>query len=290
MKHGIYYAYWEKEWGAEYPYYVDKAARLGFDVLEIGCTPLPDYTPEKIAELNRHAKDQGIVLSGGYGPSAEHNVGSKDPAVVENAFEWYKKLLDVMGQLDMHVLCGAIYSYWPVDFAKCDPKEEEWKRSVEGIKRLADLAAPYGINLCMEAINRFENYLINTSDECVRFVQDVGKDNVKVHLDTFHMNIEEDNIGDAIRHAGKLLGHFHTGECNRKVPGHGRTPWNEIAQALKDIEYDEMVVMEPFVRMGGQVGADIKVWRDISCGATEEELDRDAAGACAFQRYILDWK
>lgn len=134
------------------------------------------------------------------------------------------------------------------------------------------------------------NYLINTSKECVQFVKEVGKENVKVHLDTFHMNIEEDDIGDAIRQAGSLLGHVHTGEPNRKVLGQGRLPWHEIGQALRDVHYDGMVVMEPFVRMGGIVGQNIHVWRDLSEGATEEQLDRDAANAVRFQRYMLERK
>jgi len=107
-------------------------------------------------------------------------------------------------------------------------------------------------------------------------------------LDTFHMNIEEDSIGGAIRTAGPLLGHFHTGECNRRVPGKGRTPWREIRDALHDIGYDGTVVMEPFVRMGGTVGSDIKIWRDMSKGATEVELDRDAHDSVNFLRYMLE--
>ena len=128
------------------------------------------------------------------------------------------------------------------------------------------------------------------SEEGVEFVKEVDKDNVKVMLDTFHMNIEEVSIGDAIRHAGNLLGHLHTGECNRMVPGKGRKPWREIGDALQDIKYDGNVVMEPFVRMGGQVGSDIKIWRDISRGASEAELDADAKRSVEFQRYMLDWK
>ena len=74
------------------------------------------------------------------------------------------------------------------------------------------------------------------------------------------------------------------------VPGKGRIPWREIGDALKDIGYDRTVVMEPFVRMGGQVGSDIKVWRDISRNASEEQLDADAKRAVEFQRYMLEWK
>jgi D-psicose/D-tagatose/L-ribulose 3-epimerase len=77
-------------------------------------------------------------------------------------------------------------------------------------------------------------------------------------LDTFHMNIEEDFIGDSIRSAAGYIGHFHIGETNRKTPGLGHMPWTEIADALADIEYSGRVVMEPFVRMGGSVGRDIK--------------------------------
>ncbi len=289
MKHGIYYAYWESEWAANYEYYVEKAARLGFDILEVGAAPLPDYTPEQISSLKACAQKNGITLTAGYGPTYDHNIGSSDPSILKHALEWYKRLFDVMAQLDIHLVGGALYSYWPVNFDTAD-KEEDWKRSVEGMRTLAPLARQYGINLGMEVLNRFESHILNTAKEGVAFVKEVGQENVKVMLDTFHMNIEETSIGEAIRTAGPLLGHFHTGECNRKVPGKGRTPWREIGEALRDIGYDGTVVMEPFVRMGGQVGKDIHIWHDISCGATEEQLDQDAHDAVTFQRYMLDWK
>ena len=119
------------------------------------------------------------------------------------------------------------------------------------------------------------------------FVEEVGKPNVKVMLDTFHMNIEEDSFGAAIRTAGRHLGHFHIGENNRRVPGKGVIPWKEIAEALRDIGYQGSIVMEPFVRSGGTIGNDIKVWRDLSNGATEAELDEDARAALTFCRYVL---
>lgn len=289
MKHGIYYAYWEQEWAADYKKYVEKVSRLGFDILEIGAAPLADYSEQDIKELKDCAKDNGITLTAGYGPSYNHNMGSADGKIREEALEWYKKAFEVLAGLDIHLIGGALYSYWPVDFAAAD-KAEDWKRSVEGMQILAPIAAQYDINMGMEVLNRFENHILNTAEEGVAFVKEVGMDNVKVMLDTFHMNIEESSIGDAIRTAGNLLGHFHTGECNRMVPGKGRTPWREIGDALRDVGYDGAVVMEPFVRMGGQVGSDIKVWRDISRGADESQLDEDAKKAVEFQRYMLDWK
>lgn len=290
MKHGIYYAYWEKEWAADYTYYVDKVARLGFDILEVGAAPLPDYTKDQIRALRDCAKANNIELTAGYGPTYDHNLGSADPAIRKNAKEWFTRLFDVMAQLDIHLIGGALYSYWPLDFSQGVDKEGDWKRSVEAMQDIAPVAKQYDINLGMEVLNRFENHILNTAEEGVAFVKEVGMDNVKVMLDTFHMNIEESSIGDAIRTAGSLLGHFHTGECNRMVPGKGRTPWREIGDALRDIGYDGTVVMEPFVNMGGQVGQDIHVWRDIRHGASEEQLDKDAHDAVVFQKYMLDWK
>lgn len=287
MQYGIYYAYWEKEWAADYRNYVKKVAKLGFDILEVGAAPLPDYTEEEIRELRKCAEDSKIMLTAGYGPTYAHNVGAKEEQVRKGAREWYKRLFEVMGKLNIKTIGGALYSYWPVDFSVVN-KEEDWKRSVEGVRLLAEEARQYDIMLGMEVLNRFESHLLNTAKEGVKFVKETGMDNVKVMLDTFHMNIEEESISAAIREAGSLLGHFHTGECNRMVPGKGRMPWREIGEALREIQYDKAVVMEPFVRMGGQVGADIKIWRDISLGASEEQLDKDAADAVAFERYMFE--
>lgn len=159
------------------------------------------------------------------------------------------------------------------------------------MQRLADLAADHGITLCMEALNRFEGYMINTADECLAYVRAVNRPNVKVMLDTFHMNIEEDSLTDAIRKSGPLLGHFHVGEANRRCPGpNGRFDWAAIGRALRSIGYAGGVVMEPFVRMGGQVSRDVSLWRDLSGGASNEQLDQDAATSLTWLRSVMEGK
>lgn len=288
MKYGIYYAYWETQWEADYVPYVDKVARLGFDALEIGAKPLPDYSKAQIVALRERAKARGITLTAGYGPSFDHNIGSSDKKIRENATEWFRRLFDVMGQLEIRHLGGALYSYWPIDFTKPVRKEEDWKYSVEGMRIMADLAKPYGIQLGMEVLNRFENHLLNTAEEGVRFVKEVDKENVRLMLDTFHMNIEEDDMAGAIRTAGDLLCHFHTGECNRKVPGQGRMPWKEIGEALREVGFDGYAVMEPFVRRGGQIERDIHIWRELRAGITEEMLDQEAREALLFEKGMFE--
>jgi len=289
MKYGIYYAYWEQEWKADYKYYIKKAAKLGFDILEIAASPLPYYSDEQLAELKACAADNGIILTVGHGPSASQNLSSADPDVRANAKAFFTDLLKRMYKMDVHLIGGALYSYWPVDYTKPIDKKGDWERSVESVREIAKVAEDCGVYYCLEVLNRFENYLINTAEEGVSFVKQVDHPNVKLMLDTFHMNIEEDSIGGAIRTAGPYLGHLHTGECNRKVPGKGRIPWGEIREALRDIGYKGGVVMEPFVRMRGTVGSDIKVWRDLSGGADEEKLDQDARDALIFSRYMLEY-
>lgn len=289
MKYGIYYAYWEQEWEADYNYYIEKVARLGFDILEIAATPLPNYSTKEINELKACASNNGIILTAGHGPSAAQNLSSADPTIRANAKTFFTNLLRCLYKLDIHLIGGAIYSYWPVDYSQPIDKKGDWERSVESIREIAKVAEDCGVILCLEVLNRFENYLLNTAEEGVDFVKQVDHPNVKVMLDTFHMNIEEDSMGGAIRTAGEYLGHLHIGECNRKVPGKGRIPWREIREALHDIGYDGSIVMEPFVKMGGTVGSDIKVWRDISCGADENKLDKDAFDALTFLKYILGY-
>lgn len=288
MKYGIYYAYWEHEWTADYIRYIKKIAGLGFDILEIAATPLTDYTAAQLTGLKSCAEYYGVELTCGHGPHADQNLASPDPMIRKNAVNYYSNLLSRLQKLNIRTLGGGIYSYWPVDYTKPIDKEADWERSVAGVREVGRVAGECGVNYCLEVLNRFEGYLLNTAAEGAAFVRQVGLPSVKVMLDTFHMNIEEDSFGAAIRNAGKDLGHFHVGECNRKVPGKGRIPWREISEALRDIGYDGAVVMEPFVLRSGRVGSDIKIWRDITPGADEKTLDEDAAKALGFLKYISE--
>ena len=154
------------------------------------------------------------------------------------------------------------------------------------MKKLSKTAEDCGVVLGMEVLNRYEGYMINTCQEGLDFIRAVDSPCVKVMLDTFHMNIEEDNMAAAIRLAGKDLCHLHLGEQNRQVPGKGSMPWAEIGQALRDINYQGAAVMEPFVMAGGTIGSEIKVWRDL-VGDTSEEALRDARGAVSFVRHVF---
>jgi len=281
MKFGIYYSYWETEWGGDAFPYIKKVKELGFDLLEVACGDFDRHDISYFHNLRNESEKHGIALSGGYGPRAEHNITSTDSAIVENAFSFYREIFPKMQTAGIKSLGGAIYSYWPVDFSSGVNKPADLETSIKNMKRLADLAAEYDITLNMEALNRFEGYLLNTARETVDYVDAVAKDNVKVMLDTFHMNIEEDCFINAITLSGEKLGELHVGEANRRAPRPGRMPWGIIGEALRDINFKGNVVMEPFVLMGGQVGKDISVWRNLE---KPEDLDRLAAESVEFLR------
>ena len=287
MKYGIYFAYWEKEWNADQKSYISKVKKLGFDVLEISCAMLKAISTQELMEMKKMAADAGITLTAGYGPGANENLASANEDIVKNAVAFYTDILKKLEILDIHTLGGGIYSYWPVDYTKPIDKAGDWERSVKNVRTVGKIAGECGVDYCLEVLNRFEGYLLNTCAECKAFVEQVDVPAVKIMLDTFHMNIEEDSMVEAILLAGDRLGHFHVGENNRRLPGKGGMPWYEIGSALRAIGYDKNIVMEPFVRNGGGVGSDIKVWRDLSKGATDEMLDQDAAASVAFLKNVF---
>lgn len=288
MKYGIYYAYWEKEWGGNFIPYVTKCKNLGFDILEVACGDFYKEQDSYFHDLRQAAQDHGMILTGGYGPRPEHNLAQTDSAAVNAAFRFYADMFRKMELAGIDRIGGALYSYWPVNFRQEIDKPGDRERSIQQMQKLADMAADHGITLNMESLNRFEGYMINTAAECIDYVKAVDRPNVKVMLDSFHMNIEEDSLSKAIQASRGLLGHFHVGEPNRRCPAPGgRIDWAAIGTALNEIGYDGYVVLEPFVQMGGQVGRDISIWRDISNSATTEQLDEDAAKSVSYLRAVM---
>lgn len=282
MKYGVYFTYWVNDYIDDFRDMIPRAKRCGLDILEVGAFNFYRQEDSYFRELRQIAADNDIILTAGYGPSRDNNIGGKDPAQVQRALDFYEETFRKMELAGIGAIGGALYSYWPIDANEEIDKAADFERSVQGMRKLADLAANHGVTLNMESLNRFEGYLINVASECVEYVKAVDKPNVKVMLDTFHMNIEENSIVDAIHTAGSLLGHLHVGEANRRPPCPGPMPWKEIGQALRDIHYDGNVVMEPFVRMGGQVGKDIRIWRDLSGGADDAQMDQALRDSVAF--------
>ena len=284
-KVGIYYAYWTHDWDADFHPFVDKVADIGFDILEVNGGTIGRMTAEERRALKAHADDRNITLSYCFGMTQQYDVASADRSVRENGIAFLQTMAEAIGEMGGGNLGGIIYSYWPATLPAGETdKRPYWDRSVASMKQAIKAAEDNNVFFNMEVVNRFEQYLLNTAREAVAYVQAVDSPNAKVMLDTFHINIEEDFFYDAILTAGEHLGHFHIGEPNRKPPGYGRIPWGEVGAALRKIGYTGHVVMEPFLMPGGEVGRDIKVFRDMSVGV---DLDEEAAKALQFTRGFM---
>jgi D-psicose/D-tagatose/L-ribulose 3-epimerase len=283
MKFGIHYAYWQHEWAADLTKYCKKVADLGFDVLEISGNALLGMSDSEIKDLSTTAQLCGLVIVPCHGLAKDQDTGSLLKATREKGIDVCKKLFEKMAIANCSQLGGILYSYWPAyDFSSYETDiNEARKYSLDSMRVIAAEAAKRNILLTLEVVNRFENFIFNDTRGALDYIDQLDCDNVKLLLDIFHMNIEEDFLGDAIRSAGERLGHFHIGECNRKVPGSGHMPWDDIAQGLKDVNYQGIVTMEPFVRKGGEVAESVRLWRDLVIG-DDARLDQDIQTALKF--------
>ena len=287
MKLGIHYIYWQKDLNCQsYVPYVSKAKQLGFDVLELGdylVLNMPEYEVNALASA---AKEYDIELSIGLDPRQEDALTSNDSACRVRGIRFYCDLFPRLQKLGIKTLAGHFLNAEPI-FPVSKNRETELMRGAESISQIGRCAAEYGISINIEIVNRFESHLLNTAQQGVAFAKEVGLSNVKLTLDTVHMNIEEDSFYQALTTAGNYLGHVHLCENNRRLPGKGKMPWLEIRDALFQIGYKGIMTMEPLVQTGGDLGDYARIWRDMTDGADEEMMDAAAAKAARFIRYLF---
>ena len=284
-KIGIYYAYWTTEWDVDFLPFISKVKKLGFDQLEINGGTLVNMSADEKKRLKEEADKHQIKLSYGIGLTPVNDVSSTNENIRQAGIGFMKNMISAVHEMEGEMIGGTVHSCWPSTLpAKATDKRIYLQQSIKSMKELVKVAEDYNVILNVEVINRFEQFLLNTCDEALNYVEEIDSPYCGILLDTFHMNIEEDSIGDAIVKAGKYLNSMHIGETNRKPPGLGGMPWGEIKSALDKINYKGSLVMEPFVNPGGKVGRDIGVWRELMPGA---DLDLEAAKAVKFVKENL---
>lgn len=286
-KLGIFMNFWEKNWDADHTKYIKKAKEIGFDILEFQAQPLLEMSDDKIRSLKALADEVGIELTYSLGLDKAYDVSSLDERIRKGGVNYLKDIVKKIQVGGGTILSGVSYAGWGTPDNFSGDKRPYWEQSIKSMHEIIKVAEECGVTYCVEAVNRFETCLINTAEEALKYVEEVGSPNIGVLLDTYHMNIEESNIGDAIRLVGDKLTSFHTGENNRTAPGRGHLDWDEIFSALADINYKGRIVSEPFVMEGGEVGRDIHVYRNLLENPTEEALDKEAAFLLNFEKGMI---
>lgn len=281
---GIHYGYWTQNWNVDFVPFAAKAKHLGFDILEVNAGTVTRLNASERDRLKHAAADAGVKLTYCIGLTPDLDLVSADASAREKGVAFLREMIGALHDLGGNCLSGIIYSSWPRKLQPGEDKQVCLDRGVAGMREAVKTAEDAGVTLNVEVVNRFEQFMMNTAEEGVEFVDRVGSPNCRILLDTFHMNIEEESLRDSILTAGDKLGHFHLGEANRRPPGVGRLPWPEIFGALREINYGGAVVMEPFVVPGGEVGRDISVYRDLRHGL---DVDEEAGRSAAFVRSAM---
>ena len=285
-KIGVHFGYFNRDWNTDFVKQIETIKRIGLDILEVAPAPLLALTRQQRDEIAAAAKANEIDLTFSVGLGLDQDLASEDENIRKNGIKFTTDTFKIMSEMGGKMYSGVDIAAWNKTFTEgVTDKSAAWERSISAVKEIMKSAEDRGITFAVEVVNRYESSLVNTAEEAIKYVDEVGSPNCKILLDTYHMNIEEDSFADAIRSVGSRLGHFHVGESNRRPPcAQGKMPWDEITGALKEINYQGAIVMEPFIKMGGEVGRDVKVWRDISKGASEAEMEKLLADAASMLR------
>jgi D-psicose/D-tagatose/L-ribulose 3-epimerase len=220
---------------------MEKSAACGYQLIELAY-----LRPEKfnLDRLARKAKSLDLGIAVTMGLPLDADVSNEDPAIVKAGEEMLANAVKAVRDIGGNKLGGILYSAH-TKYSKV-PSDRGRKNSIAAIARTADIAKQAGVDLVLEIVNRFESNLLNTTAQGLDFIKATGSDHVRLHLDTFHMNIEEANPAAAIRLAGDKIGYFHIGESNRGYLGDGVINFDLIFDALLDIGYERDITFESF--------------------------------------------
>lgn len=270
---------WVSPFSSETLDLIDRVAGMGFDCIEL-C--IEDPATIDVDRIARRLQQAGIapLVCGAFGP--DRDVSSGDPAVRRNGLAYIKRCVDIAEALGAPTVAGPMYSATgKTALVEAQERRQQWDWATENLREAADHAAAAGVRLAIEPLNRFETDLVNTVEQGVDLVTRIGRDNVGLLLDTFHMNIEERSVPHAIRRAGPHLFHFHVCASDRGVPGRDHLPWAEIRTALNAVGYAGPWVIEAFNPGIREIARAVSLWRPLA-----ESQDAIAVDGLGFLRHV----
>lgn len=262
FKFGLHVLTWANRVDESALNYLPKLKEMGYDGCEVPIIPehinffKPAIIRKKLEELG-----MDCVSGTAYGDSM--SIISNDPDVSNKGVSYLKHCIDLTFELGAKILNGTLYA--PIGINKKTRRtQEQWDKSVYKLREVALYAAKKGIILCLEPINRYEISFLNTVGEAVLLVREIGERNVKVNIDTYHMNIEEKNIYETIINAGDLVGHVHCSENDRGIPGTGHFDWDGLLRGLLDINYKGWINIESFFEPIPEIIEVTPIWRKLA--------------------------
>ncbi len=269
VKIGIHQHVFTSKLNSENIHVFDFIKEIGFDSMDIN---LRNTDFEFAREMRKKAEKLNLFLTGGGSLPEGKEIISQDKQKRVEAVEYMKEIVRKAFEIGITLYHGLIYATAGV-FTGRGPTSEEFEYAVTGLKEVANYAKKYGISLCLEPANRYENYMINTVEDSLKMLDAIDEPNMGLLLDSYHMNIEEKDMYRSITSAKGRIFHFHVNENDRGIPGTGHIPWDDVFRALKDINYDRVVAIESFVDNTIDIASIVAIWRRLAPDA--ETLSRE---------------
>ena len=260
---GINTFLWTANWADGVEGILAGVKRIGFDAVQV---PLIGLGRLEAAELARVTQSLDLACYVSAGLSDATDVTSEDPEVRRNGVRYLKQCVQFAQQAGSPFLSSSFHSVFG---KKSDGPvgSEQWQRAADSLREVALDAQEQDFCLVLEPINRYESFLVNTAAQARKLIEMIGLANVKIQLDTFHMNIEEDDFYQTIKSVGGDMLHFHVADNHRGRFGTGSMRWDDVFRALAEIEYRGAIVIESFVPDVPEVVAAAAIWRRMAPSA-----------------------
>jgi D-psicose/D-tagatose/L-ribulose 3-epimerase len=271
---------WTSPFTADSIELIARAESFGFDAFTIPVEDPAAIDGGAVARALQGSRLR-VHVTGAFGPTRD--LTHDEPRFREESLRYLADTLALCERWGARLLVGPCYSaVGKRRHVPPEQREREWERAVLGLRRAGALAADHGVVLAVEPLNRFETDLVNTAEQLARLLRDVAHPAVKAHLDTFHMHIEEKDVGEAVRRVGRELVYVDASESDRGTPGSGQVDWSGLAAALREIGYAGDCVIESFTPECRTIAAAAAIWRPLA--PSQDALARDGL---AFLRGLL---
>jgi len=260
LRYAVHAYAWTPSWSNDDLWIVDHTKELGLDALEI-----PLMEPDKVDAhaIAERAEPCGLELLASLALPDGADPASEDPDLRRQGADFLRRCVDLTAEMGATILTGVVYASIGRLIDR-KPERADYDRAAETLREIARYARARGVTIGLEAINRYETFLVNTAAQALELRELVGEPNVGVHLDAYHMNIEEDDFYAPTLAACPHLVHFHLSESHRGIPGRGTVDWDAVFRALVDGGYDGYVGLESFVSISEAMRAATRIWRELA--------------------------
>ncbi|MBM3775439.1 MAG: sugar phosphate isomerase/epimerase [Acidobacteria bacterium] len=245
---------------------IRQAKALGAQAVEFALEEDAVVDPKAVRALLTEL-DLDCSVIGLFGPA--RNFASLEASVREAGLEYLRRSIDITAEAGAKLFSGAVWGVGETQVLSAAEREERAKFAAESLNQAAEYSARSGVRFCAEVLNRYESNFCNTAAESRALIERAGHPNAGLHLDTFHMSMEETSLAEAIRSAGPKLFHLHSSESQRGAPGDGMVRWDQVMPALRGIGYQGSLVLESF-HPAGRLAPLARAWR--SYAENQDEL------------------